>query len=148
MALSQPGMRITADHLNSISGDWTSYTATLTNTTLGNGSVQTRYQVARDRVLVGFTLNWGSTTSGNMPVFSLPVLPASLGGMRWSGVLMLNKGSGVWRSGFMYLADSASTVNTYALYGSSGEVTSNLATAGITMTAGGWIAGQIEYEIP
>ncbi|MFE3475673.1 hypothetical protein ACFXOI_29325 [Streptomyces bacillaris] len=148
MALSLPGMRITADHLNSISGDWTSYTATLTNTTLGNGSVQTRYQVARDRVLVGFTLNWGSTTSGNMPVLSLPVLPASLGGMRWSGVLMLNKGSGTWRSGFMYLADSSSTVNTYALYGSSGEVTSSLSTAGITMTAGGWIAGQIEYEIP
>ncbi|WP_146066201.1 hypothetical protein [Streptomyces sp. ZL-24] len=148
MALSLPGMTITADHLNSISGDWTSYTPTLTNTTLGNGSLQARYQVARDRVLVGFTLNWGSSTSGNMPVLSLPVLPASLGGMRWSGVLMLSRGTGTWRSGFMYLADSASTVSTYALYGSSGEVTSSLSTAGITMTAGGWIAGQIEYEIP
>ncbi|MEV8048968.1 hypothetical protein [Streptomyces bacillaris] len=133
--------------LTELAAEWTPYTATLTGTAIGNGSVQTRYQQVRDRLLLAFTLNWGSGSSGNMPVFSLPKPPAALGGMRWSGALMINRGAGTWRSGVMYLGDSSSTVNTYALYGSNGEVTSNLTTAGITMVAGGWMTGQIEYEV-
>ncbi|MBH0241919.1 hypothetical protein I3W98_02675 [Streptomyces cavourensis] len=148
MPLWQPGMDITDSRLNAVAGEWTSYSASLSGTTLGTGgTLQTRYQKTQDRVLMAFTLGWGSGTTGNMPAIGLPVAPTSLGGMRWSGVLMLSRGTGTWRSGFMYLADSSSTVATYALYGSSGEVTSNLTTAGITMTAGGWIAGQIEYEV-
>jgi hypothetical protein len=142
-----PGQRITSTLLNALAGPCQPYTATLTNVTLGaNGSLLTRYQQVANRVTVGWTLNWGSTTTGNMPVISLPVPPASLGGMRWTGTCTISRGSGAWRAGWAVLADSGTTISTYALT-SAAEITSSLSTAGITMASGGWIQGALEYEI-
>ncbi|MYR46590.1 hypothetical protein [Streptomyces sp. SID5910] len=125
---------------------WQSYTPTLSNTTLGNGSLRARYLRDANRVAVAWNLAWGSSTSGNLPVISLPVPPASLGGMRWTGTCTISRGSGTWRAGWAFLADNGGAVSTYAVT-SSAEITSTLSAAGITMGTGGWVAGDITYEV-
>jgi hypothetical protein len=53
---------------------WTSYTPTLTNITLGNGTVTASYQQIDKLVTVNIFFTMGSTsTMGNGPKFSLPV---------------------------------------------------------------------------
>ncbi|MEU7400702.1 hypothetical protein [Streptomyces sp. NPDC044948] len=127
--------------------DWQAYTATLTGLTLGNGSVLTRYQKLGNRIAVAWSLNWGSTTSGSMPQISLPVAPASLGGMRWTGQGTINDGSGsAWHTGWAVLQDSGTAISTYAVSTSS-AITSTLSVAGITMQSGGWLQGHLEYEV-
>lgn len=125
---------------------WVPYSATLTNVVLGNGKFISRYQRIANRMIVGWALRWASNTSGNMPVIGLPVPPATLGGMMWTGNGTINKGSGSWRGGWAYLADDGTAISTYALT-TTGEVTSNFLAAGISMQAGGWIQGSIEYEV-
>jgi hypothetical protein len=55
---------------------WTAYTPTLTNITIGNGTVIGRYQTVGNTVNVFFSLTLGSTTSftGGVAV-SVPVAP-------------------------------------------------------------------------
>lgn len=127
---------------------WLPYTATLTNTTLGNGSMLTRYRRYGTHVEVAVRLAWGSTTTGNMPRFSLPVAPANLGGMRWTGAVTLARGSGNFRSGVTWLYDDVPTLNlgVLATASSQPEILTSLSTAGITMAAGGWIIGNVSYE--
>lgn len=141
-----PGQTITPTMLNALAGPWQSYVPTLTGTTIGNGSLITRYQQSANRIIVGFSLNWGSTTTGNMPILTLPATPASLGGMRWTGNCTINPGGGgSFRSGWAVLSDSATTISTYAVT-STAALTSSFTTASITMQSGGWIMGSIEYE--
>ncbi len=53
---------------------WTSYTPTLTNITLGNGTVTASYQQIDKLVTVNIFFTMGSTSSmGSSPQFSLPV---------------------------------------------------------------------------
>jgi hypothetical protein len=149
MAYSQPrpGQRITPELLSSVAGLWRPYTATLTNLSLGNGTLITRYQTIANRVTVAWNLAWGSTTSGNMPIISLPVPPAALGGMRWTGQVTISEGDGsAWQTGWAVLTDAANSVSTYAVTGTA-AITSSLASAGITMTSAGWLQGSIEYEM-
>jgi hypothetical protein len=55
-------------------GGWTSYTPTLTNLTLGNGSVTARYRQIGKIVDVFFLFTLGSTSAvGSGPQFSLPI---------------------------------------------------------------------------
>lgn len=143
----RPGQIITPGLLSSLSGEWTDYTPTLSNTTLGNGSLLARYRQSANHVLVAFILNWGSTTSGGMPAITVPVAPASLGGMRWTGTVTLSRGGGRFRSGVTWLYDNNTVINSGAFMTSTPtDVDVSLSTAGITMNAGGWIAGNIEYE--
>jgi len=142
----QPGQRITAAMLAALAAEWKPYTATLSNISLGNGSVMTRYQQIANRVTVAWNVTWGSTTTGNMPALTLPIAPASLGGMRWSGDLTISRGTGSWRAGWAVLTDSSTSISTFALM-NTGEITATLATAGITMTANGWIEGNLTYEV-
>jgi hypothetical protein len=52
---------------------WTAYTPTLTNLTLGNGTITARYAVSGKVLFVRITVTRGSTTSfGNTPQMSLP----------------------------------------------------------------------------
>jgi hypothetical protein len=54
-------------------GDWTSYTPTLTNLTLGNGALTARWRQIGKIVDVRFTFQLGSTSAvGNDPTFTLP----------------------------------------------------------------------------
>jgi hypothetical protein len=59
-------------------GDWTAYTPTLTNITIGNGTVVARYQQIGKTTTVFFKLTFGSTTAfpGGVPNFSLPFTAA------------------------------------------------------------------------
>lgn len=66
------------DAINNMQNPWTAWTPTLTNLTLGNGTVTARYR------LVGKTLDWrfkfvlGSTSAvGSSPAFTLPNAPHS-----------------------------------------------------------------------
>ncbi|MEU7400015.1 hypothetical protein [Streptomyces sp. NPDC044948] len=141
-----PGQHITPALLEALAGPWQPYTATLSGITLGaDGSVITRYQIVTNKVLVAWNVNWGSATSGNMPTISLPVPAASLGGMRWSGDVTIGPGAGSYRSGSAYLTDSGTAISAYALTSTAG-LTSSLSSAGISMVAGGFIQGNIEYE--
>lgn len=127
---------------------WRAYTPTLSNTTLGNGVLRARYMRHANRVIVAYTLSWGSTTSGNLPEISTPIAPASLGGMRWTGTITINRGSGRFRVGSCWLYDSSTRITSAALYmdGSAPALDTNVSTAGISMSPGGWITGSIEYE--
>lgn len=128
---------------------WQAYTPTLTNTTLGNGKLLTRFMRYANRVIVAYTLTWGSSTSGNLPTISVPVAPASLGGMRWNGSVLISRGEGRFRSGVTWLYDSSTAITTGAFTSATPvEVDTNLSAAGLTMAAGGWIMGSIEYEVP
>ena len=53
---------------------WTAYTPTLTNLTLGNGTVDAKYKQIGKTVFLFFKFTLGSTSSvGTSPQFSLPV---------------------------------------------------------------------------
>lgn len=71
------GQVLTAAELNAI-GDWTTFTPTWTNLTVGNGTVAARYSQLNDIVLVNIELTWGSTTSasGNVGVAAPVGTPA------------------------------------------------------------------------
>ena len=60
-------------------GTWTSYTPTLTNWTLGNGSIVARYARVQNFVMVTCDITTGTTTSvtGTGMAISLPVTAAS-----------------------------------------------------------------------
>lgn len=141
------GQRINTGLLTNLAGPWTAYTAILTGVNIGDGSLITRYQQIANRITVAWMLTWGSSTTGGMPVIGLPTAPAALDGMRWSGDVTIGPGAGAWRAGSAYLGDTATAVSTYALTGDA-AVTSSFTTAGITMSEGGFIQGNIEYEIP
>ncbi|MEU7399743.1 hypothetical protein [Streptomyces sp. NPDC044948] len=141
------GRRISTILLTDLAGEWQPYTATLSGVTLGNGSLVTRYQQIANRITAAWMLTWGSSTTGNMPSIGLPIAPAALGGMRWSGDVTIGPGQGAWRAGWAYLGDTATAVSTYALT-SAAAVTASFSTAGITMSDSGFIQGNIEYEIP
>lgn len=61
-------------------GAWTSYSPTLTNVTIGNGTVEAKYLQLGNLVFAKFKLTRGSTTSFTGTVgFSLPVTAADYG---------------------------------------------------------------------
>ena len=72
------GQVLTAAELNAI-GTWTTYTPTLTNWTLGNGSITARYVRVQNFVMVTCDITTGSTTNvtGTGMQISLPVTAAS-----------------------------------------------------------------------
>jgi hypothetical protein len=128
------------------------WTPTWTNLTLGNGSVVARYHRSGQRCHAELVLNWGSTTSNPSGIiqFSPPIQPASVGGMRWSGGVVINKGGGAsFNSGstWMYDATAGTAVVSIGVLTSAG-VQSGLSGAGVTMLSGGWIIADIEYEVP
>lgn len=152
----------TLDRWNDSSSSWVPYaralsspqtwSPTFTNLTLGNGSYVARHYRSGQRCHAELVLNWGSTTSNASGIiqFSPPIQPANLGGMRWSGGVVINKGGGAsFNSGstWMYDASAGTAVISIGVLTSS-SVQSGLAGAGVTMLNGGWIIADIEYEVP
>jgi hypothetical protein len=87
----------------SAGGTWTSYTPTLTNITLGNGTMTSFYNNDGKTVNYAFYIKWGSTTSGaGNYSFSIPVAADTTLGdnavigtqANGSGVLWDNSASG------------------------------------------------------
>jgi hypothetical protein len=84
------GQILTASQLNSIGESAVVYTPTLTNLTLGNGTINAKYVRVNKLVFVQISLVFGSTSSmGSNPSFSLPVAGAgTLGGAQgWTRIL-------------------------------------------------------------
>ncbi|MGW0012474.1 hypothetical protein ACWDVX_22360 [Streptomyces tendae] len=126
-------------------GQWVTYTPSLTNVSIGNGTVLARYRRQGDMVDLAILLNWGSTTSASgIPQFSLPVSPAN-DSMRWTGDVMINP-PGTFRSGQCWLYSTSTSVTTGAIDPANGGITT-MAGAGITMGSGGWIAANISYAV-
>lgn len=72
--VSSGQMNILSDDLNSLGNAWTSYSPTLTNITIGTGTVDARYINPGKLVIfqIRFTFQSGSSFTGR-PTFSLPV---------------------------------------------------------------------------
>jgi hypothetical protein len=78
-------------------GSWTSYTPTLTNATLGNGTITAAYNKIGKTVVVRFKFVLGSTsTVGSFPNFSLPFNAVSIFADLPVGVGELNDSGNRW----------------------------------------------------
>ena len=72
-------------------GSWISFTPTLTNITLGNGTATGKYVKIGKVVFVFFELVFGSTTTiSNYPGVTLPIAPVSYAGLLNGNVYMLD----------------------------------------------------------
>lgn len=96
--------------------DTTAYTPTLTNVTLGNGSVSGRYQRVGPYCLVGIYLSFGSTTSvSGLIGISLPFTAAAGGGSTRTLSLVALSDTGTntfWGVGI--ISESATRADFYA----------------------------------
>ena len=88
------GAVLTAAQLNGIGETATAYTPTLTNLTLGNGTMNAKYVRVNKLILGQISIVFGSTTvMGTAPTLSLPVTGAnSLGGIQ-AQVYILDSGA-------------------------------------------------------
>lgn len=127
-----------------LSLSWVPYTPTLTNITLGNGTVIAEYCQQGDEVGVSFLLTFGSTTSvTSTPQFSFPVAPRN-NNMRWNGEALINP-PGTFRHGKTWMYWNSSSIAVGAVDPVAGGV-GTFAAAGITMASGGWISANIRYR--
>lgn len=125
-------------------GEWVSYTPTLTNVTLGNGSVIGEYCQQGDIVDVSCLLTFGSTTVlTSTPGFSPPVSPKNAN-MRWNGDVLISP-PGTFRTGKSWLYYNSTSIAAGAVNPSNGGV-GDLASAGINIAAGGWLSMNIRYR--
>jgi hypothetical protein len=102
-----PDEIVTASKMNAIGGDWDDWSPTLTNITIGNGTVDARYVQIGKTVLVRFLFTFGSSGSavGTSPQVSLPVdCHASYGSnLVWIADAVLFDASSVRRKGVVIL---------------------------------------------
>jgi hypothetical protein len=132
------------DQFSSLLDVWTSYAPTLTNVTLGNGSVVAEYRQQSKVVDVSILLNFGSTTTlSGVPAFSVPVTPKNAN-MRWNGDVLINP-PGTFRTGKSWVYFNSTTISAGAINPATGGV-GDFPTAGITMASGGWISVNIRYR--
>lgn len=118
MALWTPGMRITAARLNAIVSGWQDYTPTWRvasgTATLGNGSLDGRYQLVGKTCEFAMRFEFGSSTTTSVATadweFDLPVFPTAVKGTtfqpvsawiydpgppaRWSATAYVNSSTG------------------------------------------------------
>lgn len=82
------GQRITAGKLNALVGEWTDYTpvwaADAGTTTLGNGTLEGKYQRTGNTIEFRIMMQWGSTSTQSSATanwnFSLPFTPSAADG--------------------------------------------------------------------
>lgn len=103
------------DNLKAIGDPWTAYTPTLTNITLGNGTLSAAYVLAGSKWMHGrVRFAAGSTTTyaaGNLG-FSVPATPLGAGAIAdVSGYGQVNNGSGATRRLVLPIAVGAATLN-------------------------------------
>lgn len=81
-------------------GNWTSYTPTLSNWTLGNGTLDARFSKVGKNVTVYFSFTFGSTSSiANFANLSLPVTAQSGAYESYGNCVMSDSGVGLWVGG-------------------------------------------------
>lgn len=146
------GAAISADKLAGgvagMFGAWTSFTPTLTNITLGNGTLACRYQQIGKTIHVKFSFTMGSTSAmGTAPNFTLPVTSVApgptnqyMGTVRLGGVTGTSPGAMLWSSttlGAFVTQDANSTL---------ARETAITSTVPFTWATGDVIAGSGTYE--
>lgn len=78
MAAFTAGSKLRASTFGGLCDAWTAWTPTLTNLTLGNGTVTAVYRLVGKTVDYRFKFKLGSTSAvGTGPAFTLPVAPNS-----------------------------------------------------------------------
>ena len=115
--------------------DWAAWTPTLTNMTLGNGTLTARYSQVGKTVFYNFTFILGSTSAiAAAPTFNWPVAPASLAAAKVSQIC-------VWyfdASAAMYLGQADPRSRTTSVVGfttSNGSVTAFGVDSAVNATA-------------
>lgn len=94
------GAVLTAAQLNGIGETATSYTPTLTNLTLGNGTLNAKYVRINKFIFGQISLVFGSTTiMGSSPSFSLPVTGATIISQTGPQVYLLDSGVAFYIAG-------------------------------------------------
>lgn len=128
---------------------WQSWTPTLTNLTIGNGTLTCAYTQVGKTVIGRFTVLFGTTTSmGTIPTFSLPVTASSTtftGGCQ--GMVMLKDANAGSFLGVLF-ATSTTVMAIYAYNASSTyALTANItSTVPFTWATNDYIAGMFSYE--
>jgi hypothetical protein len=101
-------------------GSWTTFTPTLTNLTLGNGTITGRYCQIGKVVFVHTKIVLGTTSSmGSYPTISLPLTPSSSGGPQM--VALTDAGSTVFL-GATYITPGFATTGPQRFLPSGGNV--------------------------
>jgi hypothetical protein len=126
-------------------GGWTTYTPTLTNCTLGNGTVTAKYRQIGKMVNVYFNFLLGSTSSiGSSPNFSLPV-NAVVGSILYNAYFQ-DAGTNTYMGGINIAPTTAEIYipNVSGTYPSYAAVT---ATVPFTWTTNDFIRTIFSYEV-
>ncbi len=142
--------------LDTVLVDWTSYSPSYTNMSIGNGSVNARYFQMGKLVVVEFYFTLGSTSTITGSIrFSLPKTVSTkynTVSFEWdfpgSAVKLREAGGGV-HPGTGYIADGTSdfTVECFDVTGATFLATTNTsATKPFTWGTGDWMGVHVEYE--
>jgi hypothetical protein len=117
------GAVLTAAELNGI-GEFTTYTPTFTNLTVGNGTLTAYYARIQDFVSVFVDVTFGSTSSVSGDVsFTLPFNRDTTSAEGLGTVLMRDIGTGNYVGQVLPLASAGSVTVKYAVVGGAGPVT-------------------------
>ena len=128
---------------------WQSWTPTLANLTIGNGTLTCAYTQVGKTVLGRFTVLFGTTTSmGTLPTFTLPVTASATtftGGNQ--GLAMLEDASAGSFLGFVF-ATSTTVMGIYSMaaastYATTANITS---TVPFTWATNDYIGATFSYE--
>lgn len=132
MALWQPGMRITAARLNAIVSDWQDYTPTWHadsgTTTLGNGSLDGRYQISGKTCSFAIRFEYGSSTTTSVSdaywEFALPILPTAVKGTTFQpiNVWIYDQSPGVRWTANGYVNSSTGRVTALTTHADGGSI--------------------------
>jgi len=126
-------------------GNWQTWTPTLTNITLGNGTVTARYRRINNTVEIFFRLVFGSTSSmGTAPYFNLPV---NLVYRDYPVSITINDFGTANYLGFGILADNNCYMHNLGVGGTFGVQSNITSTAPMTWTTNDTIALVARYEV-
>lgn len=130
-------------------GEWTSFTPSWTNLTVGNGAQTFNYAQVNDVVHVQFRLTIGSTTSiGAGPYFVLPVTPtAGYVDYHALGELSLyDVGTAVYAGQVVHFSGDDAYLRRYTVSGSNVSTAGITSTTPFTWTTGDQMMGQFTYR--
>jgi hypothetical protein len=127
-------------------GGWTSYTPSLSNWTLGNGTLDARFSKIGKNVTVYFSFTFGSTSSiANFANLSLPVTAQSGAYESYGNCVMNDSGVGIWVGG-IYITGGVAYPRAMISSGAYVQDTTVGATVPFTWTTNDLIRGLFTYE--
>lgn len=141
-----------SDHKHTVEANaWISWTPTLTNMTLGNGTVTARYTRVGRTIKFYFKFVLGSTSAvGTAPRFSLPVTTSGLyttaGLDRLGDAAILDSGVGVFSASCWWGSSTTALMDYWNATGTPVTAAAITATAPMTWTTGDVLLAEGTYE--